>query len=106
MNIIYRNIVLVFIALVLANCAAKSATSMKSDAYKAGCEEEVKILKSYGDTVRIEHSPAGYDEALGLSKSYCAKRKKLSTKNQSNCDGCCRTTYICKGEQIIKDEVN
>ena len=77
---------------------------MKSDSYKAGCEEKVKILKSYGDTIRIEHSPGDYDEALGLSKSYCAERKKLITKNQSNCDGCCRTTFICKGELIIEDE--
>ena len=53
MNIIFRNIVLFFITLVLANCVAKSATQMKSDAYKAGCEAEVKILKSYGDTIRI-----------------------------------------------------
>ena len=104
MNIILRSIVLFFITLVLANCAAKSATQMKSDSYKAGCEEEVKILKSYGDTVRIEHSPADYDDALGLSKSYCAERKKLTTKNQSNCDGCCRTTFICKGELIIDDK--
>ena len=104
MNITFRNIILFFIILILANCAAKSSTPMKSDAYKAGCAEEVKILKSYGDTIRIEHSPADYDEALGLSKSYCAERKKLSTKNQSNCEGCCRTTYICKGELIIEDE--
>ena len=104
MNIIFRNIVLVFITLVLANCAAKSATSMKSDAYKAGCEEEVKILKSYGDTVRIEHSPADYDEALVLARSYCAVREKLTTKNQSNCDGCCRTTYICKGELVTEED--
>ena len=104
MNIIFRNIVLFFITLVLANCAAKSATQMKSDSYKAGCKAEVKVLKSYGDTIRIEHSPADYEQALNISKSYCAERKKLTTKNQSNCDGCCRTTYICKGELTIEDE--
>ena len=99
-NIIF----LFFITFMLANCAANSATSMKQDAYKAGCEAEVKILKSFGDTIRIEHGPADYNQALSLSKSYCAERKKLTTKNQSNCDGCCRTTYICKGELAIEDE--
>tara|TARA_B100001248_G_C27369292_1_gene450801 strand:- start:759 stop:1076 length:318 start_codon:yes stop_codon:yes gene_type:complete len=104
MNIIFRNIVLFFITLVLANCAAKSATTMKTDSYKAGCEVGLKILKSYGDTLRIEHSPDEYEKAMSLSKSYCEERKKLSTKNQSNCDGCCRTTYICKGELKIDEK--
>ena len=104
MRLVVKNIILVFVAIILANCAANSATRMKQDSYKAGCEVEVKILKSYGDTIRIEHSPADYEQALGISKSYCAERKKLTTKNQSNCDGCCRTTYICKGELTIEDE--
>ena len=104
MRLIVKNIILVFVAIILANCAANSATGMKQDSYKAGCESEVKILKSYGDTIRIEHSPADYEQALGISKSYCAERKKLTTKNQSNCDGCCRTTYICKGEITTEDE--
>ena len=104
MRLIVKNIILVFVAIILANCAANSATRMKKDSYKAGCEAEVKILKSYGDTIRIEHSPADYEQALGISKSYCAERKKLTTKNQSNCDGCCRTTYICKGEITTEDE--
>ena len=34
-----------FVAIILANCAAKSATSMKQDSYKARCEAEVKVLK-------------------------------------------------------------
>lgn len=104
MRLVVKNLILVFVAIILANCAAKSATSMKQDSYKAGCEAEVKVLKSYGDTIRIEHSPADYDQALGLAKSYCVERKKLTTKNQSNCDGCCRTTYICKGELTVEDE--
>ena len=104
MKLVLRNIILFFISVMLANCAAKGATKMKNDSYKAGCESEVKILKSYGDTLRIEHSPKDYDKAMSLSKSYCAERKKLSNKNQSNCDGCCRTTYICKGELIVEDE--
>ena len=104
MSIVVKNIILVFVAIILANCAANSATGMKQDSYKAGCEAEVKVLRSYGDTIRIEHSPADYEKALGLSISYCAERKKLTTKNQSNCDGCCRTTYICKGELTVEDE--
>ena len=104
MKTIIRNIILLFITLILASCAANSATTMKKDSYKSGCEAEVKILKSFGDTIRIEHSPADYDQALSLSKDYCAEREKLSTKNQSNCDGCCRTTYICKGELTLEDE--
>ena len=104
MNVVSKIIFLLFITFMLVNCAANSATGMKQDSYKAGCESEVKILKSYGDTIRIEHSPADYEQALGISKSYCAERKKLTTKNQSNCDGCCRTTYICKGEITTEDE--
>ena len=97
MKLIFKNIALIFISLILANCAANS-TSMQRDDYKTGCNAEMKILRSFGDTIRIEHSPTEYDKALDLSKVYCAERKKLSNKNQSNCDGCCRTTYICKGD--------
>ena len=104
MNPLLKILTFIIISILLSNCATKSSTNMKNDSYKAGCEAEVKILKSYGDTIRIEHSPADYEQALGISKSYCAERKKLTTKNQSNCDGCCRTTYICKGELTIEDE--
>ena len=104
MNIIIRNLVFIFISVILANCAAKGATSLKNDSYKAGCEAEVKVLRSYGDKIRIEHSPADYDKALELSNTYCAERNKISNKNQSNCDGCCRTTYICKGELKIEED--
>ena len=97
MKLTLKNIVLIFISLILVSCAGHS-TSMKRDSYKAECDNEIKIIKSFGDTVRIEHSPAEYDKALELSRVYCAERKKLSSKNQSNCDGCCRTTYICKGD--------
>ena len=97
MKLTLKNIALIFISLILVNCAGNSV-SMKRDSYKEGCDAEMKVLKSFGDTIRIEHSPAEYDKALNLSKVYCAERKKLSNKNQSNCDGCCRTTYICKGD--------
>ena len=79
-------------------------TQIKKDSYKSGCEEETKILRSYGDTLRIEHAPNDSEKALMISQEYCAKRAKLSNINQSNCDGCCRTTYICKGNLTNEED--
>ena len=97
MRYILYKILILLIVTFLANCASKTTTQIKKDSYKAGCEVETKILRSYGDTLRIEHAPNNSEEALMISQEYCAKRRKLSNINQSNCDGCCRTTYICKG---------
>tara|TARA_B100000575_G_C22928405_1_gene538147 strand:+ start:213 stop:530 length:318 start_codon:yes stop_codon:yes gene_type:complete len=104
MKSLFKGLGVIVLSIILSNCSTKSSINMKSDSYKAGCEAEVKILKSYGDTLRIEHSPADYEEAMNISKGYCAERKKLSTKNQSSCDGCCRTTYICKGKLVVEDK--
>ena len=95
-NILHKILILLTVTF-LANCATKTTTQIKKDSYKSGCEEETKILRSYGDTLRIEHAPNDSEKALMISQEYCAKRAKLSNINQSNCDGCCRTTYICKG---------
>ena len=53
---------------------------MQRDDYKTGCNAEMKILRSFGDTIRIEHSPNEYDKALDLSKVYCAEEKNYQTK--------------------------
>ena len=74
----------------------------EKDSYKAGCEAS-KNFKILWRQIRIEHSPADYEQALGISKSYCAERKKLTTKNQSNVMVVAEQ-LVYAGELTIEDE--
>ena len=62
-----------------------------------GIPSETKILKTYGDTLRIEYEPQNINAAENMASEYClSTRSKVSTKNEVSCDGCCRATFICK----------
>ena len=80
MKLTLKNIALIFISLILVNCAGNSV-SMKRDSYKEGCDAEMKILKSFGDTIRIEHSPAEYDKALNYLKFIVQKEKNYQIES-------------------------
>ena len=65
-NILHKILILLTVTF-LANCATKTTTQIKKDSYKSGCEEETKILRSYGDTLRIEHAPNDSEKALNAA---------------------------------------
>ena len=86
--------ILVFIYGCTTNNIDSSGGNLK---YDKVCEVETRILKSYGDTVRIEYRPTNINDADNMASEYCvSSRKKISTKNEVSCDGCCRATYLCK----------
>jgi len=83
------------------SCATTDIDSSGSNLkYDKVCDVETRILKSYGDTVRIEYEPTRMKSADNMASEYClSNRNKISTKNEVSCDGCCRATYLCKTEQ-------
>ncbi|MBD23061.1 MAG: hypothetical protein CL572_05310 [Alphaproteobacteria bacterium] len=85
----------------LYSCATNNIDSSGGNLkYDKACDVETRILKSYGDTVRIEYEPTKSNSADNMASEYCLiNRNKISTKNQVSCDGCCRATYLCKKEQ-------
>ena len=82
----------------LYGCATNNIDSSGGNLkYDKVCDVETRILKSYGDTVRIEYEPTKINEADNMASEYCVtNRNKVSTKNEVSCDGCCRATFICK----------
>ena len=82
----------------LYGCATNNIDSSGGNLkYDKVCDVETRILKSYGDTARIEYKPTNMKEADNMALEYCITyRNKVSTKNEVSCDGCCRATYICK----------
>lgn len=85
----------------LHSCATNDIDNSGSNLkYDKVCDVETRILKSYGDTVRIEYEPTRMVSADNMASEYClSTRNKVSTKNEVSCDGCCRATYLCKTEQ-------
>ena len=72
---------------------SNSRLNSSSSNYDKVCDVETRILKSYGDTVRIEYEPTKMNEADNMASEYCVtNRNKVSTKNEVSCDGCCRAT--------------
>ena len=82
----------------LYGCATNNIDSSGGNLkYDKVCDVETRILKSYGDTVRIEYEPTKINAANDMASEYCITyRNKVSTKNEVSCDGCCRATFICK----------
>ena len=88
--------VLFFSMVIFSGCASVNTNSVP-DSYSEKCDVDVEIIQSYGDTLRIEYKPSKNIVANEFASSYCLnERQKTSTKNQVQCDGCCRATYICK----------
>ncbi|MBS91794.1 MAG: hypothetical protein CMM95_01895 [Rickettsiales bacterium] len=88
--------ILFSLLILIISCASKqdSGTTLN---YVKDCDIETRILKSYGDTIRIEYKPSGMDAADNMALDYCLEnRGKISTKNEVSCEGCCKATYICK----------
>ena len=87
--------------ILLFGCATNSIDSSGDNLrYDKECDVETRILKSYGDTVRIEYEPQNMSAANSMASEYClSSRSKVSTKNEVSCDGCCRATYICKNSE-------
>lgn len=78
-------------------CASIGQKNSPPAKYSSDCQVNVQILKSFGDTIRIEYNPSNMAKADKFASDYCLiERKKNSSKNQVNCDGCCTATYICK----------
>tara|TARA_Y100000813_G_C23927114_1_gene241679 strand:- start:260 stop:520 length:261 start_codon:yes stop_codon:yes gene_type:complete len=84
------------LTLIFSGCASVNNDSVPIS-YSEECSKDIEIIQSYGDTLRIEYHPKNKIQADQLGSNYCLnERKKISSKNQVNCDGCCRATYICK----------
>ena len=88
----------VCLLILLYSCATNDIDGTGSNLkYDKVCDVETRILKSYGDTVRIEYEPTKMMSADNMASEYCITyRNKVSTKNEVSCDGCCRATFICK----------
>tara|TARA_B100000989_G_scaffold265288_1_gene218102 strand:- start:634 stop:927 length:294 start_codon:yes stop_codon:yes gene_type:complete len=92
-NVKYLVVLLFF----LPGCASVHKSNLPPDEYFTECSKDVEILRSYGDTIRIEYEPSRMLKADKYAEDYCLfERKKNSIKNQVSCDGCCKATYICK----------
>tara|TARA_Y100000766_G_scaffold176924_1_gene151921 strand:+ start:59 stop:376 length:318 start_codon:yes stop_codon:yes gene_type:complete len=87
--------------ILLCGCATNNIDSSGGNLrYDKECDVETRILKSYGDTVRIEYEAQNMSAADSMASEYClSSRSKVSTKNEVSCDGCCRATYICKNSE-------
>ena len=88
------NIFALSICFIIMGCS----TTDNDIKYVGDCERETKILKIYGDTIRIEHNFSDKTEALRTAEKYCKDRNKIAHENQLNCDGCCRVTFLCKSQ--------
>lgn len=84
--------------ILLCGCATNNIDSSGGNLkYDKVCDVETRILKSYGDTLRIEYEPQNINAAENMASEYClSTRSKVSTKNEVSCDGCCRATFVCK----------
>ena len=89
----------------LYGCATNNIDSSGGNLkYDKVCDVETRILKSYGDTVRVEYEPQKMIAADNMASEYClSSRNKVSTKNQVSCDGYCRATYLCKTKNIDEE---
>ena len=88
---------IVFFFLFFSGCASVQQSGSPPAKYTLKCKKNVEILRSYGDTIRIEYEPSKMQKADKFAKDYCLiERQKVSVKNQVSCDGCCKATYICK----------
>ena len=76
------------------------ATSNQDKKYLSDCKSETGILKTYGDTIRIEYNLKNKEEVDQIANEYCKKRSKVAKENQVACDGCCRVTFICKLDEV------
>ena len=87
--------------ILLCGCATNNIDSSGGNLkYDKVCDVETRILKSYGDTVRVEYEPQKMIAADNMASEYClSTRSKVSTKNEVSCDGCSRATYICKNPE-------
>ncbi len=84
----------------LSGCATVQQTSSPPAEYASECKKKVEILRSYGDTIRIEYEPSKMQKADKNAEDYCLiERQKVAIKNQVSCDGCCKATYICKNNE-------
>lgn len=91
---------LIFLIFFLSSCASVQQTSSPPAEYASECKKDVEILRSYGDTIRIEYEPSKMQKADRFAEDYCLiERQKLSIKNQVSCDGCCKATYMCKNNK-------
>lgn len=91
-NIRYTFLVIMFLTL---SCA----TSNQDKKYLSNCDSKTGILKTYGDTIRIEYNLKNKEEVDQIANEYCKKRSKVAKENQVACDGCCRVTFICKSDE-------
>ena len=93
----FKTLNIIFLIL-LYSCATNDIDGRGGNLkYDKVCDVETRILKSYGDTVRIEYEPTKMMSADNMASEYCITyRNKTSTKNEVSCDGCCRATFICK----------
>lgn len=88
---------LLFFVLFVSGCVSTEQTKAPPSEYSSECNIKVEILKSYGDTIRIEYEPSEMRKADKFANDYCLiERQKSSVKNQVSCDGCCKATYLCK----------
>ena len=92
-NIRYTFLLIMFFTL---SCA----TSNQDKKYLSDCDSKTGILKTYGDTIRIEYNLKNKEEVDQIANEYCKKRSKVAKENQVACDGCCRVTFICKLDEI------
>lgn len=90
----FINIAVLCICFIFMSCS----TADNNIKYVGDCERETKILKIYGDTIRIEYNFSEKTEALRTAEKYCKDRNKIAHENQLNCDGCCRVTFLCKSQ--------
>lgn len=89
-----------YIFLVIMFFTLSCTTSNQDKKYLSDCDSETGILKTYGDTIRIEYNLKNKEEVDQIANEYCKKRSKVAKENQVACDGCCRVTFICKLDEI------
>ena len=67
-----------FLLMFLISCASNK-NSGETLNYVNDCDIETRILRSYGDTIRIEYQPSGMDLADNMALDYCLEnRNKIS----------------------------
>ena len=92
--------ILMFILLFLVSCSSSEDELAKDKNVledKIGeCDKEVKIIKAYGDDIRIRYALGQESEADEVAREWCDVNGKVSVKGVVSCQGCCYTSYMCK----------
>lgn len=89
---------LIILIIFISGCTSVKDSDVPTS-YSEECDIDVQIIQSYGDTIRIEYDPENKQTAEKFAINYCLnERQKSAKKNQVNCEGCCRATYICKSK--------